>query len=187
MCLLSCWFAGTTVTVLTFLPGLKYHHPFLVSRLENEQLHVIFLEMLKIVSKSACIRKWFSFSTRCYCTANINPLTKRSYDRSSRCCSSFISVVFSYMSSGFRLWQYSHTCMQQLMVLICPGSHKLCLLDLFFSLGPRGVTLSPSGCQTTYSLCDWETKYQFCSMSQGSIVLDVAIRGFTLTKVYLCI
>jgi len=53
-----------------FLPGFKYHYPQQVSWSEDEQQHVSFPEIAKLISKNTCVCRWYCFCTWCYYTAN---------------------------------------------------------------------------------------------------------------------
>ena len=85
----SCWFARATV--LTFLPGFKYHCPQQVSRSEDDRLRESFPETAKIVSKNTLVRKRFLFfySVLLHCPSSDRPFI------SSMCCSSLVNVALT--------------------------------------------------------------------------------------------
>jgi len=74
---------------LFFLDSSIYHYSQQVSWSEDEQLCMSFPEMAQLICNNTCTCKLFCFSTLCYCTANSTTV------HSSRCCSSFISVVLT--------------------------------------------------------------------------------------------
>ena len=101
---LSCWFAGATV--LTFLPGFKYHCPQQVSQSEDEDLHESFPEMAKPVSKIHTYANDFVFLLHITALPILQPTV-----HSSMCLVHSISVVLAcllFLQIGNTLWNCRH-------------------------------------------------------------------------------